>query len=980
MKVALRHITRHSYGGPVNLGPHLVRLYPGDPVISYELRVSPGHVLHWQEDPLGNRLARLVFQEPAEELSVEVHLVVDLQPVNPFDFLLDNQALTFPFEYPQDLRQQLAPYLDPPSRADRLRCWLGAGGEQETVPFVLGVAQKIQEEVRYQVREEAGVMEPEQTLEAGVGSCRDTAWLMVSIMRALGVAARFVSGYLIEQDRAELHAWAEVYLPGAGWVGVDTTSALLTTEGHLKLAATARPEAAAPISGTFGGVHGPVQDRFESRLEVRRLGAESGRDEPYPADWGAILKAGERVDAELAGLHLTMGGEPTFYNTANPEGPEWGVTALSEEKRRLASAFLHRLRAVFAPRGMLLYGQGKHYPGELLPRWALHCFWKVDTPLWSEDEWLACDGRPGNTPPEAARDFLVGLAAELGLESDFIGAAHEDVYHKLYQERRLSLEVASELGPAVGYYLPLCHRNGWESGDWELEKPVQLVAGDSPIGYRLPLNSLPPDSEVRTALCVQVRNGHLYVFVPPLDSGAAYLDLLAHLQSAARKLQTPLLLEGYPPPPEARVTGFSITPDPGVLEINLHPCADWKSLVEVQTVLHREAAALGLGALKYDYDGRALSTGGGHHLVLGGRSPEESPFRVHRELLPSLLRFWNNHPSLSYLFTGMFVGPTSQAPRLDEARYDSLDELELGFELLQQGDQNLDTVNRVLGHLLTDVSGNRHRAEFCIDKLGHTGQPGGGQGLLELRALEMMPHPQLGLVVQLLVRALVARFWRSPYRSPLVRWGSRLHDEFMLGYFVERDFEAVVAELEPFGIRRAWFDHHFELRFPLLGRVCYDGVEIEVRHALEPWHVISESGADTTRLVDGSMQRIQVRTEGLRAEQHGVAVNGRLLPLKATGPREHVAGVRFKARHQDVCFHPTVPVHLPLVIELVDLGAGQSLGGCTVNAPPDRRPLNQAEARSHREACFVPSGRSLRQGYHPAPQGPGCTLDLRRQP
>ncbi|HEY0230990.1 MAG TPA: transglutaminase family protein [Dokdonella sp.] len=1085
--VALNHVTCYRYDRPVRLGPQVVRLRPAPHsrtrILAYSMSIVPAeYFINWQQDPQANYLARLTIPEPTREFRVEVDLVAEMAVLNPFDFFLEPGAEQFPFAYEPALAHELAPYLAVLPPTPRFAEYLAAIPREAcaTADFLVALNQRLSRDIGYLIRMEPGVQTPEYTLTKASGSCRDSAWLLVQLLRGLGLAARFVSGYLIqlvadvkaldgpsgpERDFTDLHAWCEVYLPGAGWIGLDPTSGLLAGEGHIPLACSPEPGSAAPISGAVES----CEVTFEHTMSVRRILETPRVTQPYREQaWAAIVALGREVDADLEHLdvRLTMGGEPTFVAADDPEGAEWNTAALGPTKRKRAIDVFDALRSKYAPYGLVHFGQGKWYPGEQLPRWSLNCHWRNDgEPIWREHALIADERRDHGADAARCGRFLRELASRLGVGATRVFAAHEDAAYYLWREQRLPANVdaadsrlrdplererlqrvfAHDLGDAVGYVLPLAREEEhWRSSAWPLRGGTcLLVPGDSPIGYRLPLDSLPwaePDEQTvlherdpaqplpplpaysapaliaaaspeqerapqpgespsritRTALCAQARGGTLYLFMPPLERAEDYLELVAAIEATAAALATPVLLEGYEPPRDARLSVFRVTPDPGVIEVNIHPAARWDELVERTTHLYETAHAARLSAEKFMIDGRHVGTGGGNHFVLGGKTPNDSPFLRRPDLLRSLLSYWLAHPSLSYLFSGLFIGPTSQAPRVDEARNDSLYELELAFQQFPAAREEVAPwlIDRLLRNLLIDVTGNTHRTEFCIDKLFSPDGPAGRLGLVELRAFEMPPHAQMSLVQQLLLRALVARFWREPFAlSRLPRWGSQLHDRFLLPHFVAQDFAEVIAETRDAGyaLDPAWFAPHLEFRFPKLGDLAVAGIELELRHALEPWHVMGEEGSagGAVRYVDSSLERVQVKLSGLAPDRYTLACNGRRVPLRSTGTAgEYVAGVRYRAWQPASALHPLIGVHAPLTFDLVDTWSGRAIAGCQYHvAHPGGRnyatfPVNAFEAESRRLARF------FRSGHTPGPLDPvpgegagefAFTLDLRRR-
>ncbi|HKU87418.1 MAG TPA: transglutaminase family protein [Casimicrobiaceae bacterium] len=1050
IRVALAHRTSYRYDRLVNLSPHEIRLRPAPhcrtPILGYSLRVSPAqHFVNWQQDPYGNFVARVVFPERTDHLEVTVDLTADLSIVNPFDFFVEPYAETYPFRYSLEQARELAPFLEVAPPGQRVASWIerfraAVPADTPTVNMLVDLNGRLKQDVAYLVRMEPGVQAPEETLEKASGSCRDSGWLLVEILRHLGIAARFASGYLIQlvadvkplegpagtdRDFTDLHAWAEAYVPGAGWIGLDPTSGLLAGEGHIPLACTALPGSAAPITGMAD----VANVAFDFAMSVSRIHEDPRVTRPYSdAQWAAVDALGEHVDAELVAsdVRLTQGGEPTFVAIDKPDDPEWNFTAMSPAKRDLGETLLRRLAHRFAPGGLLHFGQGKWYPGEPLPRWALGVYWRRDgAPLWKDTALLADARSPGAATIESARAFIDGLCGELGLASANVATAYEDVARVLLDENALPDDIdplAADLTQAgerariaqllrggvdkpAGYVLPLrfvedAPRLTWETGPWPLRRDrLYAVGGDSPLGLRLPLGTLPDDA-IRTALVVQVRNGHLHVFVPPIEMLDAYASLIGAIETIASRQQTPVVIEGYPPPREPEIQALLVTPDPGVIEVNVHPASSWRELIATTQTLYEEARQTRLATEKFMLDGRHAGTGGGNHITLGGATAADSPLLRRPDLLQSLVAYWQNHPALSYLFSGLFVGPTSQAPRVDEARDDRLYELAIAFQQLEReappGRESArpSLVDRLLRHLLTDLTGNTHRAEFSIDKLYSPDTPTGRLGLLEFRAFEMPPHYRMAAVQMLLLRALVARFWRKPYRGRLISWGTALHDRWMLPHFVAADLRDVIGDLRregyPFTIE--WFDPFVEFRFPRFGAVTYDDITLELRQAIEPWHVLGEEIATsgTSRYVDSSVERLQVKITGMIGSRHAVLCNGRVLPLTPTGiPGEFVAGVRFRAWSPPSALHPTIGVHAPLRFDLVDRGSQRALGGCTyhVSHPGGRNyeafPVNANEAEARRRARFWPHGHTPGPvPLHDEPPNPALptTLDLRWNP
>ena len=1178
IRAAVLHRTEYTYDRAVDLGPQVIRLRPAPhartPVSGYAMKLTLEHgsstggkphrvepFVNWQQDPQANWLARVVVPEAVTRFAVEVSLRCDLSPINPFDFFLDAEAEAFPFAYGDDLSRQLAPYLERlagpavdtgfESMLNEVRELTATpdGGEPpRTIDAVTAVNRLVQERLGYRLRFEAGIQTPEETLACGEGSCRDSAWLLVQLLRGLGLAARFVSGYSVQlapdvkpleegaaagvaSDVVDLHAWAEVYLPGAGWVGLDATSGMMTGEGHIPLAATADPGSAAPIEGSFAPASGlagkpevagvstpnPVQVGFAYSVTVVRDFEDPRVTKPFDdAAWSRVDELGRAIDQRLSDgdVRLTMGGEPTFVAADKPAHPAWNTAALGGGKHAAGHELMRLQRARPRWAGSLVQaGQGKWYPGEPLPRWSLALHRRRDgVPVWGDETLLGDPVAAGvGGSGERATAFAADLAERLGVDPGNARPAFEDAdAHRKrvsalprgfdlaafakasahvddedenapvapegwsrQELRRLAAIEARGLNAPTAVILPLRRARfeeapaRWTSGPWTLsadtpEEParLELFPGDSPAGLRIPLESLPfeeaepdpgPDDPVaaaerpllldgdpgaeparppgetpadapkllvRTALAVEPRGDALRVFLPPCRKLEHFLSLVRAVEAAAAATGAKVVVEGYPPPADPRLESVAATPDPGVLEINVAPEADWPSIVDATESLYHDARVSGLTTEKFQKDGRHTGTGGGNHVVVGGRSPLDSPLLRRPDLLRSLVACWHRHPSLSYLFSGLFIGPTSQAPRMDEGRQNAVEEMNLAFAATPEPgapdgngvptppapeDAAPWLVDRIYRHLLTDLTGNTHRSELCIDKLYSPDSPTGRLGLLEFRGFEMPPHPRLALAQALLLRGIIARCWKDPIRGPLTDFGPSLHDRYLLPHEVKADFDLVLADLRRHGMafESSWYDAFFEFRFPRLGTADVDGVHVELRAGVEPWLTLGEeaTGTGTSRYVDSSLERLQVRVDGLPAgDPRRVTVNGVELPLRPAGDAgAWVAGVRYRAWQPWSCLHPTIEEHAPIAVDLVDpdwsrhdpstgLTPAATLGGCvySVSHPggrsEDSHPVNALEAESRRAARF--SGVSLRPGTNPMRphhQDPSLvTLDLRR--
>ncbi len=1050
LKVVLSHKTHYNYDRPISLSPHIIRLRPAPhsrtPIEAYSLKIKPeNHFLNWQQDPFGNYLARVVFPEKTTDLSIAVEIIADLITINPFDFFVEDYAKEFPFEYKEHLKKELLPYLELSQEGELLDNFMASLdlGQKSIIDFLVYLNSKINQYLNYTVRLEPGVQTCEITLGNKLGSCRDFAWLFAQVLRRLGLASRFVSGYLVqlkadvksldgpsgpEEDFTDLHAWTEVYIPGAGWIGLDATSGLFAGEGHIPLACTPSFESAHAIEGMGDA----CETEFEYSNTVTRIFESPRVTKPYRDDqWSAIYDLGFEVDKELeAGdVRLTMGGEPTFVSIDDMESAQWNTDADGPHKRELADRLSRRLLGTFGQGGMLHYAQGKWYPGEPLPRWQTSIIWRKDgKPIWSNPELFADMNESYDYTTEDAKRFLHTLALVLGADDQNILEAYEDPLYYIIKESGLPVDVdpmqynlkdplerrtivkvlQQGLNSPVGFVLPInSNRSGWVSSKWEFRRGnLFLSAGNSPLGFRLPMESLPvkPHAElaphfepdpfdtppalgeylenakkrcadintsapkqtgqacvfVRTAMCCEVRDGKLYLFLPPLNNTEAFLDLIASIEAVAAKLDIKVVIEGYEPAHDLRLDLIKVTPDPGVIEVNIQPATSWKILSDNLLALYDDARHSRLGTEKFMTDGKHTGTGGGNHVTIGALKPSDSPLLRRPELLRSLITFWQHHPGLSYLFSGAFIGPTSQAPRVDEGRIENLYELEIAFSQLPQNSEvPFWLTDRLFRHMLTDITGNTHRSEFCIDKLYSPDSSSGRLGILELRAFDMPPHPQMALLQMLLVRTLVSLFWRKPYRHKLVRWGTQLHDKFLLEHYVKEDLKDIVTFLnsEGYAFELDWFDPFFEFRFPLYGMCTVQNIHLELRAAIEPWNVLGEesSSQGTARYVDSSLERVQIKVQNFTPERYRLTCNAVAIVLNPTGIEgEFVAGVRYKAWQPWSALHPTIGVDTPLVFDIVDTWNNRSIGGMTyfVSHPGGRSydtfPVNSYEAESRR--------------------------------
>ncbi|MEN0004075.1 MAG: transglutaminase family protein [Bacteroidota bacterium] len=1069
--VAIRHKTKYTYDRAIKLWPQVIRLRPAPhsrtKILGYSLNIQPKeHFINWMQDPFGNYQARVVFPELVNEFEIDVEVLADMVAINPFDFFLEEYAEEFPFSYSDLLQQELQPYLEINEAGPLLKACFDACKQfqnQSTVDFLVAINRQVYDLIDYTVRLESGVQTCEETLEKRLGSCRDSAWLLVQLFRHFGLAARFVSGYLVqltsdvkaidgpsgpEEDFTDLHAWAEVYVPGAGWIGLDATSGLLAGEGHIPLACTPHYQSAAPVAGYTE----KAEVTFDFHNQVDRIYEQPRVTKPYTkTQLAAIHRLGEQVDQILleTDARLTMGGEPTFISASDMESEQWNSDADGSDKRKMALDLSHRLMDAFgkpvpdeAGKGFIHFGQGKWYPGEPIPRWQYALYWRKDgQPMWRNSQLIGDPNTPGNYTTADADRYLKTLATNLGLGEQVVLPAYEDRYYYLWEqqnlptdfdpkdeqedlaiERKTLLELLENngLSEPTGYVLPIRRNtqwNAWESCQWRFRrKSLFLIPGNSQIGYRLPLNRLqqPQDASdnfigeasplepsnsllaiadtrariaqrsskppkagsgttFKTAICTQIVNGNLHLFLPPIEAMEHFIDLLHTIEYTAEQLDLAVIIEGYQPPFHSDVIKLAVTPDPGVIEVNVHPANSWAQIRSIYDELFEAAAEVGLGTNKFMLDGKHTGTGGGNHITLGGITPSDSPLLRRPDVLRSMINFWQNHPGLSYLFSSHFIGPTSQAPRVDEGRPDNIYELEIAFAQLERyPDPPYWLADRIFRNLLTDLTGNTHRSEFCIDKLYSPDSSSGRLGILELRGFDMPPHKEMCLVQLLLIRSLFAAFWRKPYKNKLIHWRTDLHNKFMIHHFVKEDMHDVVDYLNNNGIPfdRNWLDVFLEFRFPIFGQVNVEGINLTIRSGIEPWIVLGEemTSAGTSRYVDSSVERVEVLVEDFNPDRYLVLCNSIQVPMvKTEYAGKYVASVRYKAWAPYSALHPTIGVNTPLVFDLYDTWNDRSIGGCTYHVvhPGGRNydtfPVNSLEAESRRITRFWEFNHSPKQ-------------------
>ncbi len=604
-----------------------------------------------------------------------------------------------------------------------------------------------------------------------------------------------------------------------------------------------------------------------------------------------------------AGIKLTLGGEPT-YLPLKPEGAEWSHSAVGPTKLGYARAMAEQLLAGRMKGGACFFSPGKQYPGEVNPRWALRLVARRDgKPLFR--------GKQGKTPVDvkAARKLLTAVREELGSSGQWI--ALKD----------------SRKPPVKAWALPLDFEDGeWVAVDWKLKPEDRVLnAAEGPAGLRLPLH-LVPLKVPRRALVVELNAGRLHIFLPPVVQ-EGFSELVRIIGAALAKTRVRNFeLQGYVPPDEAlEWTVLGLTADPGVLEVNIPACESWAVYDGWIRDLTAVAESAGLRSWKAPEGDYESGTGGGNHLLWGGPSVEENPFFSRPGWLAAIARYWQAHPALAYLFTGSYVGASSQAPRPDESAKELFD-LEMGYRFLEslpEGDHR-SLINETLRHLHTDVTGNAHRSELSLDKFWNPGWPGGTLGLLEFRAVESLPKAEWMSAVALLWTCLAALNVerRGKRRATLRDFRGTIHDQYFLPTVMWDDLESVLDDLTAEGclLPKALYRSIWEWRFSRLLRVKRKEGSMEIRRAHESWPLLCETpveGGSTSRFVDTSMHRIEVRADAGFVKAYRLRFRGRELPLTKLEKDQFVAGLRYRRSCLYPCLHPGIEPHLPLDLEVV---------------------------------------------------------------
>jgi uncharacterized protein (DUF2126 family) len=482
-----------------------------------------------------------------------------------------------------------------------------------------------------------------------------------------------------------------------------------------------------------------------------------------------------------------------------------------------------------------------------------------------------------------------------------------------------------------------------------------LIGAEGPAGLRLPLADLPTESH-RRALVLETKTDGLHIFFPPLLQ-KPFLALLGHLTKNLHAAGVArFVFEGYIPPDEtATWSKVSLAADPGVLEINLPPCHTWGEYDWWMKTLEKAANDVGMRSFKQFSPEETLGTGGGNHLLFGGPTLEKNPLFKHPRWVTSILRYWQHHPSLAYLFTGNYVGPSSQAPRPDESSRELYD-LEMAYQFLEKlepGDHRY-LISETLRHLHTDGSGNTHRSEISFDKFWNTGWDGGCRGLVEFRAVESMPRAEWMSAVALLWQSLAVLLFEKNFTRPLIEQGSRLHDHYFLPTLLWEDFEIVLRDLKKGGFHfdAKIFREIWDWRFPQMLAFEDGGATLTVRKAHEGWPLLCETpleGGSTSRFVDTSIERLEFLASETFAASHRIFVQGRELKLEKFSGGKTGVGLRYRRSALYPSLHPGIQPHTPL---FVTIRRGKT--GKTFRLEQHRRVFEPAETDPHLAARKAP--------------------------